>query len=89
MAQLVKNVPAIQERDQGLIPGLGRFPGEGKVYPLQYSGLENAMNCIVHRVAKSRTWLSYASPLPLGRKAMTNLAIVLKSMDITLRLRSV
>ena len=32
----------------GLIPGLGRFPGEGKGYPLQYSGLENSMDCIVH-----------------------------------------
>ena len=32
----------------GSIPGLGRFPGEGKVYPLQYSGLENSMDCIVH-----------------------------------------
>ena len=31
--------------DLGLIPGLGRYPGEGKGYPLQYSGLENAMNC--------------------------------------------
>ena len=38
-----------------LIPGLGRFPGEGKGYPLQYSGLENSMDCIVHEVAKSRT----------------------------------
>ena len=34
--------------DLGLIPGLGRFPGEGKCYPLQFSGLENSMNCIVH-----------------------------------------
>ena len=42
----------------GLIPGLGRSPGEGKGYPLQYSGLENAMNCIIHGVAKSRTRLS-------------------------------
>ena len=33
--------------DTGSIPGLGRFPGEGKGYPLQYSGLENSMNCIV------------------------------------------
>jgi len=30
--------------DLGLIPGLGRFPGEGKGYPLQYSGLENPMD---------------------------------------------
>ena len=44
--------------DLGLIPGLGRSPGEGKGYPLQYSGLENSMDCIVHGVAKSRTWLS-------------------------------
>ena len=44
--------------DLGSIPGLGRFPGEGKGYALQYSGLENSMNCIVHGVAKSRTWLS-------------------------------
>ena len=29
--------------DLGLIPGLGRFPGEGKGYPLQYSGLENSL----------------------------------------------
>ena len=44
--------------DLGSIPGLGRSPGEGKGYPLQYSGLENSMDCIVHRVAKSRTCLS-------------------------------
>ena len=41
--------------DLGSIPGLGRSPGEGKGYPLQYSGLENSMDCIVHRVAKSWT----------------------------------
>ena len=35
--------------DLGLIPGLGRFPREGKGYPLQYSGLENSIDCIVHR----------------------------------------
>ena len=44
--------------DLGLIPGLGGSPGEGKGYPLQYSGLENSMDCIVHGVAKSWTWLS-------------------------------
>ena len=32
----------------GLILGLGRSPGEGNGYPLQYSGLENSMDCIVH-----------------------------------------
>ena len=44
--------------DLGSIPGLGRSPGEGNGHPLQYSGLENSMDCVVHRVAKSRTWLS-------------------------------
>ena len=44
--------------DLGSIPGLGRSPGEGKGYPLQYSGLENAMGCIVHGISKSRTRLS-------------------------------
>ena len=44
--------------DLGSIPGLGRSPGEGKGYPLQYSSLENSMGCIVHGVTKSWTWLS-------------------------------
>ena len=44
--------------DLGLIPGLGRTPREGKGYPLQYSGLESSMDCIVHGVAKSPTRLS-------------------------------
>ena len=39
--------------DLGLIPGLGRSPGEGRGYPLQYSGLENTMDCRVHGVAES------------------------------------
>ena len=93
MAQLVKNLPAVQETpvqflgqedpwrrdrlptpvflgfpcglagkesdcmagDMGLIPGLGRSPGEGKGYPFQYSGLENSMDCIVHGFAKNQT----------------------------------
>ena len=43
--------------DPGSIPGLGRSPGERNGYPLQYSGLENSMDCIVHKV-KSWRWLS-------------------------------
>ena len=35
--------------DLGSISGLGRSPGEGKGYPLQYSGLENSMDCIIIR----------------------------------------
>ena len=44
--------------DLGLVPGLGRFPGEGKGHSLQYSGLENSMGYIVHGVTKSQTRLS-------------------------------
>ena len=44
--------------DLGSIPGLGRPPREGNDYPLQYSGLENSMDRIVHGVAKSRTQLN-------------------------------
>ena len=46
------------EGDLGSIPGLGRSPGEGKGYPLQYSGLEKSMDCIAHGVTKSQTQLS-------------------------------
>ena len=53
--------------DLGLIPRLGRSPGEGKGYPLQYSGLENSMDCIVHGVTRSRTRLSdFHSPHSLN-----------------------
>ena len=44
--------------DLGSVPGLGRSPGEGKGYPVQHSGLENPMVCVVHEVTKSRTRLS-------------------------------
>ena len=49
---------ACNARGLGSIPGLGRSPREGKGYPLQYSGLENSMDCIVRGVTKSRTRLS-------------------------------
>ena len=44
--------------DLGSFPGLGRSAGEGNGYPLQCSGLENSMDCIVHRIPKSQTGLS-------------------------------
>ena len=44
--------------DLGLIPVLGISPGEGKGYSFQYSGLENAMDSIVHGIEKSQTGLS-------------------------------
>ena len=53
--------------DLGLTPGLGRSPGEGKVYPLQYSGLENFMHCIVmgwQRVGYDWVTLTLTRDLP-------------------------
>ena len=62
---VVKNLPAKagDVRDKGLIPGSGRFPGEGNGNPFQYSCLENSVDggawwVIVHGVAKSWTQLS-------------------------------
>ena len=68
--------------DTGLIPGLGRSPGEGNGYPLQYSGLENFMDCIVHGVAVSQTQLSdfhFHFPWMKGKK---NDAVVMTIMII-------
>ena len=65
---LVKNLPANagDERDAGLIPGLGRSPGRGHDNPLQYSCLENPMDrgawqAMVCGVAKSWTQLTWLS----------------------------
>ena len=62
--------------DPGLIPGLGRSPGEGNGYPLQCSCLKNCMEkgawwAVVHGVAKSRTQLS--QKLSLSYKSLTTL----------------
>ena len=62
MAQMVKNLPG-RVGDPGLIPELGRSPGEGHGYPLQFSCLENSMDrgawrATVHGATKSWTRLS-------------------------------
>ena len=57
VAQMVKNPPAIWETWVWSL-GWEDSPGEGKDYSMQYSGLENSMDCMVHGVAKSQTWLS-------------------------------
>ena len=65
--------------DLGLISGLDKSPGEGKGYPLQYSGLENPMDCIVHGVTKSRTQLSsfhFHAEEPPGKKEASGWAPV-------------
>ena len=54
VAQLVKNPPC-SAGNLGLIPGLGRSPGEGKGYRLQCSALENSMDCTGHGVTKGWT----------------------------------
>ena len=61
--------------DLGSIPALERSPREGKGYPLQYSGLENSMNCIVHGIAKSQIrlsnfWASLVAQLVKNPRAM-------------------
>ena len=48
--------------DLGLISGLGRSPGEGKGYPLQCSGLENSMGCIVHGMATHSSIVAWRIP---------------------------
>ena len=51
----------------GSVPELGRSSGEGKGYPIQYSGLENSTECTVHEVTKSQTPLSdFHFPLEVG-----------------------
>ena len=59
--------------DLGLVPGLVRCPGEGECYPLQYSGLENSMDCIVHGVTESdmTEWLWFS--LTLGGNGVRSL----------------
>ena len=47
------NKSACNVGELGLIPRLGRSPGEGKGHPLQHSGLESSMNCVMHVVAKN------------------------------------
>ena len=63
VAQLVKNLPAMQKTGFDLIPGLGRSPGEENGNPLQYSCLENpkdrgAWKATVHGVSQSQTRLN-------------------------------
>ena len=67
--------------DLGSIPGLGISPGEGKGYPLQYSGLENFIDCIVRGIAKSQTRLRDFH-FTSGRQQSTEEPGVLQSMGL-------
>ena len=74
MAQMVKNLPAVQETQvQSLGPGSGRSPGEGHGKPLQYSCLENFMDrgawwATVHGVTKSWTQQRKGRNIRVGRE---------------------
>ena len=57
VAQLVKNLPTMQETWVQSLDWEDPLE-KGNVYPLQYSGLENSMDCIPHGITKSRTQLS-------------------------------
>ena len=61
-------------------PDLVESPGEGKDYPLQYSGLENSMDCIVHGVAKMTERLSLSDSKELRSQAINR-----NSQDMELR----
>jgi len=70
--------------DLGLILGLGGSPGEGNGYPLQYSGLENSIDCIVHGVAKSWTQLSdfHFHPFKISPFEIRNSSFCLKFLPL-------
>ena len=73
---------ACSAEDLGSVPGLGRSPGGGNSYPLQYSSLENSMDCIVHGGHKeldtTETFTSFqgfvnAWTLYMGKAGFSNL----------------
>ena len=72
--------------DVGSIPGLGRFPGEGKGYPLQYSGLENSMDC-VHGVTEPDTTESLPPSFTLAVQSSGLSAPTVGGTDGELRFR--
>ena len=86
VAQTIKS--ACSEGDLGLVPGLGRSPGEGNGNPLQYSCLENPMDrgawwAIVHGVAKSWTWVN-VSGNPLKKFLTCKCSVLLWSSKVCL-----
>ena len=63
---MVKTLPAESVGDLGLIPGLERSPGEVKGHRLQYYGLDNSMECIVHGILQARILEWVAFPFSRG-----------------------
>ena len=69
VAQLVKNLPACNAGDPGVIPGSGRSPGEGIGYPLQYSWASLVAQTVKNLSAMPGTWvrsLGWEDPLEEG-----------------------
>ena len=67
--------------DLGSIPGLGGSPGEGKGYQLQYSGLENSMDCIATRLQRvGHDWLTFTSLL-IFRERKIKTRVFIKLLD--------
>ena len=64
----------------GSIPGLGRSPGEGNGYPLQYSGLENSMDSIVHGSQRVRHDLATFTHFTQGTLVVKNLPAIAGNM---------
>ena len=67
---------ACKAGDLGSIPGLGRSPGQGKGYPLQYSGLENSIDCLVPRGRKESDTTERHSLAATSRKMRVRAAEV-------------
>ena len=85
--------------DLSLIPELEKAPGEGRGYPLQYSGLENYIGCVVHGVAKSWTRPSdfhfhffptlSQKPLTRSRQPLSKVCSVSRSPNVSKEARNV
>ena len=75
---------ACNVQDVGSIPGLGRSPGEGSGYPLQYSGLGNPMDCPWgHKKSDTTEWLSFTTTdLTTDKTLQLNFQIVFQSMHL-------
>ena len=74
VAQLVKNLPAMQE-DPGLIPGSGRSPGEGIGYPLQYSWVSLVAQMVKNLPGMQEIWVQsmiWEDPLEEGMATHTS-----------------
>ena len=78
--------PACDAGDLSSIPELGGSPGKGKGYPLQYSGLENSMDCIVHGVTELHMTERLSLSLVLVNRTWYSLNFMLRPKEEAPRL---